>query len=267
MSETSRREKAEAFRKMHDRSRILVLPNAWNAMSAKAIEAAGALAIATSSAGVAYSLGYADGERAPREEIVAAIARIARVSHLPVSADIEAGFGADAAGVARMVAEVIRAGAVGINLEDATRDRNNPLHSIDAAVARVHAAREAANAAGVPIVINARTDVYLLGVGTPESRFEHALARLRAYRDAGGDCLFIPAIREDTLISKFVKELNAPINILAGPGFPTVRELEQLGVARVSVGSGPARAAMMNARKIAEELLGSGTYSLMEGAI
>ena len=194
MNRDTQRAKAEAFRAMHDRSRILVLPNAWDAMSARVIEEAGARAIATTSAGVAFSVGYPDGEAIPLDEMIAAIARIARVVTIPVSADIESGFANDTRELAETIRRVIEAGAVGINLEDQVHDGTRRLYDLEVAVERVRAAREAAEATGVPLVINARTDVYLLGVGEPETRFEHAVRRANAYRKAGADCLFVPAV-------------------------------------------------------------------------
>ncbi len=269
MNHDIQRAKAEAFRAMHDRSRILVLPNAWDPMSARVIEEAGARAIATTSAGVAFSVGYPDGEAMPRDEMIAAIARIARVVTVPVSADIESGFARDAREVAETVGRVIEAGTVGINLEDAIHGGGPPsLYDLEIAVERVRAAREAASAAGIPIVINARTDVYLLSIGEPETRFDHAVRRANAYRKAGADCLFVPRISRPADIERIVPALAAPLNLLASSGIPTVNELERLGVARLSVGTGPALAAMSTARKIAGELLGTGTYeSLFDTAV
>ena len=236
MNRDTQRAKAEAFRAMHDRSRILVLPNAWDAMSARVIEEAGARAIATTSAGVAFSVGYPDGEAIPRDEMIAAIARIARVMTIPVSADIESGFAQDAREVAETVRRVIDAGAVGINLEDQVHDGIS-LYDLEDAVDRVRAAREAADSAGVPIVINARTDVYLLGIGEPDTRFAHAIRRANAYRKAGADCLFLPAVARRADIERIVPALDGPLNLLAFPGIPTIPELESLGVARLSVGT------------------------------
>ena len=267
MNLDTQRAKAEAFRAMHDRSKILVLPNAWDPMSARVIEEAGARAIATTSAGVAFSVGYPDGEAMPRDEMVAAIARIARVVTVPVSADIESGFAHDARDVAETVRRVIEAGAVGINLEDAIHGGPPALYDLETAVDRVRAAREAANSAGVPIVINARTDVYLLSIGEPDARFDHAVRRANAYRKAGADCLFVPRIGRPADIERIVGALEGPLNLLAFPAIPTVTELERLGVARLSVGTWPTLAAMSTARKIAAELLGTGTYeSMFDGA-
>jgi 2-methylisocitrate lyase-like PEP mutase family enzyme len=267
MNLETQRAKAEAFRAMHYRSKILVLPNAWDPMSARVIEEAGARAIATTSAGVAFSVGYPDGEAMPRDEMIAAIARIARVVTVPVTADIESGFAHDAREVAETVRRVIDAGAVGINLEDAIHGGPPTLYDLETAIDRVRSAREAANSAGVPMVINARTDVYLLSIGEADTRFDHAVRRANAYRKAGADCLFVPRIGRPADIERLVAALEGPLNLLAFPGIPTVPELERLGVARLSVGTWPTLAAMSTARKIAGELLGAGTYeSMFEGA-
>jgi 2-methylisocitrate lyase-like PEP mutase family enzyme len=268
MNHDTQRAKAEAFRAMHSGSRILVLPNAWDAMSARVIEEAGARAIATTSAGVAFSVGYPDGEAMPREEMLAAIARIARVVTVPVSADIESGFASDTREVAETVRRVIEAGAVGINLEDQIHDGTRSLYDLDMAVQRVRAAREAASSSGIPIVINARTDVYLLAIGEEDSRFDHAVRRANAYRSAGADCVFIPRVIKPADIARIVSALEGPLNLLASPGIPTVAELERLGVARLSVGTSPTLAAMSTIRKVAGELLGTGTYeSMFDGAV
>jgi 2-methylisocitrate lyase-like PEP mutase family enzyme len=266
MNKETQRAKAEALRSMHDRSRILVLPNAWDAMSARVIEEAGARAIATTSAGVAFSVGYPDGELAPRDEIIAAIARIARVVTIPVSADIESGFAADTRELAETIRRVIEAGAVGINLEDGVNggpSGGEPLYSIEVAIERVRVARAIADSTGVPLVINARTDVYLRGVGAAETRFEHAVRRANAYRKAGADCLFIPGVGRRADIERLVPALEGPLNLLAFPGIPTPNELQQLGVARLSVGTWITLDAMALTRKIATELLGTGSYESM----
>ena len=267
MNHEAQRAKAEAFRAMHDRSRILVLPNAWDAMSARVIEAAGARAIATTSAGVAFSVGYPDGEAIPRDEMIAALARIARVVTVPVSADIESGFAHDPRELVETVRRVIDAGAVGINLEDQVHEGAPSLYDLDAAVQRVRAAREAADLSGIPIVINARTDVYLLAIGEAATRFDHAVRRANAYRKAGADCLFIPAVTRRADIERIVPALEGPLNLLAFAGIPTIPELERLGVARLSVGGRLTLNAMSALKNTVAELLTTGTYqSTLEGA-
>lgn len=260
MDAGSQRTKADAFRAMH-RGQILLLPNAWDVASARVIQQAGLGAIATTSAGIAFTQGYPDGQRISREEMLAVVGRIAVAVEVPVTADVEAGYGnrpEDAASTAR---DVWAAGAVGMNLEDATGDPRNPLFDLGLQVERVKAVRE------LPVVLNARTDVYLLDVGAAEKRYDEALRRLAAFRDAGADCVFVPGLRDAATIGRLVKDLQCPVNILAGPGSPTVPELQNLGVARVSLGSSAMRATLGLLRRVAEELKGAGTYTSLEGGI
>jgi len=245
--------KAHKLLQLHHGPKILVLPNAWDAASARVFEAAGFEAIGTTSAGVSFSLGYADGENVPRGEMLAATARIARRVHVPVTADIEAGFGESLEDLASTIRSVIEGGAVGINFEDRAGMR---LVEMDAQIERIRVVRETAAAMKMPLVINARTDVYLLGFND----FQLAVDRLNAYRDAGADCLFVPGVMESDVIAALVKAINGPVNILAVGGAPSVAELEALGVRRVSVGSGPCRAMMALTQEIAKELRTQGTY-------
>src|SRR5438128_4131002 len=259
------RARAEAFRNMH-RGRLLLLPNVWDVASARIFEDSGFGAIATTSAGIAFALGYPDGERISRQEMLAAVGRIAAAVQVPVTADVEAGYGnrpEDAAVTARAV---IEAGAVGMNLEDATGQPQNPLLDLSLQIEKIKAVLEEARRIGVPIVLNARTDVYLLQVGAPERRYELALKRLAAFRDAGADCLFVPGVRESVTICRFVVDLHHAIIILSRLRSPAIPELEKLGVARVSLGSAPMRATLGLLRKMAEELNSSGTYRTMEAA-
>ena len=258
--------KAEAFRRMHLQKPILVLPNAWDGASARIFEDAGFRAIATTSAGVSYTAGYADGQMIPRDDMVTIVRWIARSVTVPVTADMESGFGRDANDVAETVRMVIEAGAVGVNLEDTIHGgAHRQLYQLSEAVERVRAARAAANRAGVPIVINARTDVLLLGIGEKSTRFEHAVQRLNAYREAGADCLYPIGFLDAETIGRLAKAINGPINIIGMPGIPTVAELERLGVARVSTASGPARVAMTATKKIAAELARSGSFEIFGG--
>ena len=259
------RRKAEAFRQMHDRSRILLLPNAWEAASARIFEAAGFSAVATTSAGVAYTAGYPDGEAIPRDDMVTIVRWIARSVQVPVTADIESGFGGSPREVGDTVRMVIEAGAVGINLEDTIHGVERQLYDLPLAVERVRAARAAAEVAGVPIVINGRTDVFLLGIGEKASRFEHAVRRLNAYREAGADCLYPMGYLDSQTIAALVKAIDGPINVMGVPGMPPVAELQRLGVARVSTASGPARIAMTATRKLAAELSRNGIFDLFGG--
>ncbi len=255
---------AHAFRALH-RGKILVLPNAWDVVSARLIEASGFSAIATTSAGIAFSLGYPDGEKISREEMLAAVARIAAAVKVPVTADVEAGYGDRPDDAAETAKRVIAAGAVGMNLEDATHDPQHPLADLSLQLEKIAAVQETARTLGVPIVLNARTDVYLREVGTPD-RYPETLRRLAAFRDAGADCLFVPGLRDAETIRRLVAELKHPVNILAVPGSPSIPELEKLGVARVSLGSGTMRAALGVLAKITQELKSTGTYASLEGA-
>lgn len=256
-------DKAERLRALHRGPAILILPNAWDVASAVVVAQAGFEAIATSSAGIAATLGYPDGERVSRDEMLSMVARIAAAVALPVTADMEAGYGATVADAAATAEGVIAAGAVGLNFEDTADGGASPLLEIAAQVERIRAIREVGAARGVPLVVNARTDVYLLEVGDPAGRFDEAVRRLSAYRAAGADCLFVPGVRDAATIGRLAGAVDGPLNILAGAGTPPIPELACLGVARVSVGSGPARATLALLRRIALELRDQGTYTAL----
>jgi 2-methylisocitrate lyase-like PEP mutase family enzyme len=244
------------------------LANTWDVFSARIVEDLGFPAVATTSAGVAAALGYPDGQRVPRKEMIEAVARIARVVQVPVTADMEAGYGTTAEEMVDMTRELVRAGAVGLNLEDVTGDDETSHVEVDLQLEKIAAIRQASAAAGVSLVINARTDIYLQPIGPEETRFERTVERLRAYRKAGADCLFAPGIRDGETIGKLVKAVGAPLNVLLQPGGPNVAELEKLGVARASIGSGMMRAAMGTARNFAKELLQYGDHSgLLNNAV
>jgi 2-methylisocitrate lyase-like PEP mutase family enzyme len=266
MNPSPKKANAAIFRAMHAGPPILLLPNAWDVISARMFEEAGFRAIATTSAGIAFTLGYPDGQKISRPEMLQVIARIARAVKVPVTADVEAGYGDRPEDAAQTTREVIEAGAVGMNLEDAANDPARPLIDLSLQLEKIRAVQDAAKQAGVPIVLNARTDVYLLQVGASEARYDLALQRLTAFRDAGADCLFLPGVRDAETIRRMVKDLKFPINILAGPGSPSVPELEKLGVARVSLGSAPIRATLGLVRRMAEELKATGTYRSLEDA-
>lgn len=263
----SRTVKALQFRQLHRGPGVLILPNAWDVSSARIFEDAGFPAIATTSAGVAFSLGYPDGQRIPREEMLARIGRIARAVQVPVTADIEAGYGPNPEDAARTTRELIQAGVVGMNLEDGSGNPDRSLLDLQLAIEKVRAARQAAVEMRAQIWINARTDVYLLPGGDPDADYAEALRRLVAFREAGADCAFAPGLKDAETIGRLVKAVECPVNILAVPGTPSIPDLEKLGVRRVSVGSGPMRATLGLLRRVAEELKTSGTYSAMGGAI
>jgi 2-methylisocitrate lyase-like PEP mutase family enzyme len=245
-------EKAIQFRQLHRGTSILVLPNAWDVASARIFEDAGFPAIATTSAGIAFSLGYPDGQRISREEMIARIGRIVRAVKVPVSADIEAGYGSSPDEAARTTRELIEAGAIGMNLEDASDRRDQPLLNLQLAVAKIKAVREAAAQLRAPIVVNARTDVFMLPGGNPDADYAEAVRRLVAFRDAGADCVFAPGLKDADTIGRLAKAVECPLNILAVPGAPSISELGKLGVARVSIGSGFMRATLADAMPYAD---------------
>jgi len=255
-------DKAETLRTLHKGPRLLVLANVWDCASARIVAKAGFPALATSSAAVAAVHGYPDGQRISRDEMIEMVGRIARSVPLPVSADVEAGYGDTTDAAAQTARAVLAAGAVGINLEDAGSDGR--LFPLEAQVARIRAARSAAP----PLVINARTDVFgVEDVPEPE-RMPEAIRRANAYLAAGADCAFVPWVVDPERIAALVRDIRGPLNVLISPKSPPIAELERLGVRRASVGSGMARAAYGLAATIARELRDSGTYaSLGQGAI
>lgn len=251
----TQQEKANTLRALHQGPRILVLPNAWDVATARVFEEAGFPAIATTSAGIANALGYPDGGGISRDEMLEVVGRIARAVQVPVTADVEAGYG-DPVATAKAV---VAAGAVGMNLENVVGENPDTLADLAAQTAIIRAIRDLK----LPLVLNARNDIYLANIGDPATRFSRTVERLNAYREAGADCLFAPGVRDPEIIAALAKEVRGPLNILATAGAPPVAELERMGVARMSVGSGPARAALGLVRRIAFELRDHGTFSSM----
>ena len=257
------KQKAETFLQLHQGQDTLVLPNAWDVASARIFEQASFQAIGTTSYAIAASLGYLDGERIPFAEMLGVIERIARNTDLPVNADIEAGYGKEIGEVVETVRRVIKTGAAGINLEDATGNPDQPLFDTSFQCEKLKAVREVASSFGIPLVINARTDTYLVPFSNPDVQFQETVKRANSYRQAGADCIFIPGWLDGEIIARLVAAINAPINIFASPVTPAVPELKQLGVARLSIGPGAFRTALACTRKIAVELAGHGTYETL----
>jgi 2-methylisocitrate lyase-like PEP mutase family enzyme len=287
---TTAAQKASRLLELHHASQPLVLINAWDAASAAMVEHCGLPAVATSSAALANALGFPDGQYLPWEQMLEAVARVCRAVKVPVTADIESGFAADVKGLETSIKQIIHAGAVGVNLEDvmpanaafkndsakqaeANVRHGSPLFPLPEQIARIQITRRAAQTAGIHLVINARTDAYWQAGVEPAEALRGTLERGKAYLQAGADCIFIPGLRNPEHIKTVIDHLSAvhrvsPVNILAGPGVPSIPELAKLGVKRVSYGSGPHRAAMGLLRRIAEEARASGTYTaLTEGAV
>jgi 2-methylisocitrate lyase-like PEP mutase family enzyme len=233
--------KAEMLRSLHRAGTPLVLPNAWDAASAQAVVAAGFPVVATTSSGVAASLGWLDGEQTPPVEMFAAVGRMARAVDVPVTADIEAGYGLSPD---ELVSRLLEAGAVGCNLED-TNHVSGELVDPEAQAERISAVKAAAQAAGVDIVLNARVDVFLRRREATEDRVAEAVARGRRYRQAGADCVYPIGAGDEADIAALVGGIEGPVNVLARPGAPTVVRMRELGVARISFGGGFHKEAMM----------------------
>jgi 2-methylisocitrate lyase-like PEP mutase family enzyme len=253
--------KARAFQEMHLGPEILVIVNAWDAASARVFEDAGARAVGTGSAGIAFSHGYPDNEHLPRDLLLNATREIVRAVDVPVTADILTGLGDSIDAVVETVKEVIAMGAVGINIEDSSEVGGPHLTFLTQQTEKIRAVCHAVHASHVPIVVNARTDSFWLKLGDEKERLRVSIERANHYREAGAHCLFVPSAVDKATIKTLVKEIQGPVNILTVPGCPSIPELQDLGVRRVSEGSGPMRATMMLARRIAEELLQKGTYT------
>jgi 2-methylisocitrate lyase-like PEP mutase family enzyme len=249
---TELREQARVLRSLHHGREPLILPNVWDAASAHAVADAGFPVIATSSHAVAASLGFPDTDSMPADIAFAAVARIAGVVDRPVTADIEAGYGLPPE---ELVGRLLAAGAVGCNLEDTDHHGAGGLLPVERQVERLRAIREASETAGVPIVINARIDVFIRQAGEPESRLPEAIRRGKAYLAAGADCVYPIGLTDLNAIGTFVREMAAPVNIWLRPDGPDRAALAQLGVARISLAAGLFRRAMAELRRALDELL------------
>jgi 2-methylisocitrate lyase-like PEP mutase family enzyme len=267
----NQREKAEQFRSLHqerNKNKILILPNAWDVASARLFENTGFPAIATSSAGMLVSLGYPDGEEIGRDAFLSVIKRIATALSVPLSADSLAGFGTTPKEIETTAKGLIEAGAIGLNIED-YEHKTKKLFPLEKQVEKLKAIKRVGEAMGIPLVIDARTDAYRYGDGDEEARFGEAIRRATLYRDAGVDCVYPMGLVDKSLISRFVRALdNFPVNVMIRKGLPKVKELEDIGVKRLSFGPSASYAAMGLLKRISKEILESGTYDLLlDGAI
>ncbi|MBA4011344.1 MAG: isocitrate lyase/phosphoenolpyruvate mutase family protein [Phenylobacterium sp.] len=247
---------AETFKQLHAGPQILVLPNAWDAASAALMEDAGAKALATSSAAVAWAHGYADGDLLPVPTLIAAIGEIARVLKVPLTADIEGGYSDDLATVAETIKGVVGAGAVGINLEDGGRDPD--LHA-----RKIEAVRKAA---GADLFVNARTDVYLRGLAEGEAALAETLRRAELYRAAGADGIFVPGPVDEALLGTLARDIVLPLNVMGRGGAPSAARLQALGVRRLSSATAPFRAAYAALGRAMSEFLASGDANALAQA-
>jgi 2-methylisocitrate lyase-like PEP mutase family enzyme len=252
---------AAIFHQLHEGPQPLLLPNSWDAGSARLMESLGAKAVATTSAGVAWAHGYPDGNSLPVRLLVASIANIARAIRVPLTVDVEGGYADDPPAVEETVAKVVEAGAVGINIEDGT---STP----DLLCLKIERAKRAGQHFGVDLFVNARTDVYLRGLAPEGKRVAETLARAKLYRNAGASGLFVPGVRDREEIRTVAAGIDLPLNVMAWPGLPAAMELSQLGVRRLSAGSGIAQALWGKAAALAGDFLKSGkSEPLGEGAM
>lgn len=264
MDMTKQIEQLAVFKKLH--SDFFILPNAWDAASAKTFEKCGFKAIGTTSAGIAVSHGYAD-RNMPFDRMLDTVRRIVHTVDTPVTVDMEDGYGQTPDEVAESVKQVIKAGATGINIEDSRMDRQAPLLDIPVQQKKIAVIRELGNAMAYPLFINARIDSYWIKSMPPAGRLEETVKRAHAYQEAGADCIFVPGIQEISDIQTLRHEISYPINVLAGPGMPSANELEALGIQRISTGSGPFRAAISLMYRMGQEILEKGTFEHMTSRV
>lgn len=253
--------KARAFSALHVPGDPIMLPNAWDASSAWVIQQAGAKAIATSSAACSWSVGRPDGNGLSRDEAIAVVRRIASAVDVPVTADIETGYGDDVA-LAETIRAVLEAGAIGVNLEDSGGD---PLYPVPVAAERISIARRAAREYGVPLHINARVDVFFAPVGEPEQRVDLTLQRAAAYLAAGADSIFVPGVRDLAVIQRLAAGIGGPLNILGGAASPSAAELAEAGVGRISLGSSLNLAMLKLLGATVETVLSTGSFAALGG--
>jgi 2-methylisocitrate lyase-like PEP mutase family enzyme len=252
--------KTTRFRELHEREGLFLMPNAWDAGTARILAAAGFAALGTTSAGVNHSNGRTDYDYSvSRADMLADCGRIAAAVDLPVSGDLENGYGDSPEEVAETITESIRCGLAGGSIEDHSADPAQPLYELELAVARIRAAREAADASGLPYTLTARAETYL--VGHPDA-FGEAVRRVNRYREAGADCLFVPGVKDAETIGTLVREVDGPVNVVMGlVGAPlSLDQLAELGVKRISIGGSLARAAFAVVRRAAEEMRDHGTF-------
>jgi len=252
--------KAAQLRSLHRSARPLVLVNVWDVVSARIVEDLGFPTVATTSAGIAWAEGFADGERISREHMLARVKRIAQAVQVPLTADLEGGYGYTVNDAEATAQGAIEAGAVGLNFEDAHAE-GNALIDLELQASRIAAIREVATKRNVPLVINARTDVYLAQIGDNDAwRLQEAIRRGSDYLRAGADVVFVPGVTDEATITKLVSSIGGPINVLAGAATPSIERLRDLGVARVSVGSGAIGYALARFREAASRLRDGGSF-------
>ncbi|BDD03159.1 isocitrate lyase/PEP mutase family protein [Aureibacter tunicatorum] len=254
---------AEEFQDLHQKHELFVLPNVWNAGSAVVFEKQGFQALGTTSAGIAYSLGYPDGEKITLNDLCLVVEQIVKRINIPLSVDAERGYG-DSPEVAKIsVRRIIEAGAVGINIEDGYPEEKPFLENLTLQLEKIQAIKELKKELNMPFVINARTCVFWLGVGKESERMDLALERINAYADAGADCLFVPGVLNEEQSKILALNSPLPLNLIANPVFNDVVKLNAMGVSRLSLGSGPARWTCNKLIKLADHLKKGNDFSAL----
>jgi len=243
-------DRTKTFRQLHT-GEVLILANAWDAGSARLFEHAGSKAIATTSAGLAWSNGYADGDKLPSHTLVSAVAAIARVIKVPLTVDIESGYSRDPSRVADLIEQLIDAGAIGINIEDGAE-------SVDMLCAKIAAIRECVLKKGADLFINARTDVYLRGLTSADQRVSETLRRAEMYKSVGADGIFVPGASQSADIRELCKKIALPVNVMALPSLPPLAELNAMGVKRLSAGAAISVAVLGEADRLSSAFLKTG---------
>jgi 2-methylisocitrate lyase-like PEP mutase family enzyme len=268
MDKTLQKKRAERFRELHHDPKLLVLPNIWDPLGAQLLASLGYPAVATASAAVSYANGYDDGEHLTFDAMVEVIGRIVASVEVPVTADIERGYAADASALGDRMRDVLRAGVAGINIEDSLLERGD-LRAVEDQCDRIRAVRQACDENGVPVVINARTDTYLSAVGNnEEQRLEETITRARGYLDAGADCIYPITLSDIDTLAKIKDATGAPLNVYAMTGTPAMKELEDAGISRLSLGPGFLKASLTTMKRVAVALKNYESYDVfLDGAI
>ena len=268
MTSRSQKDKADLFMQMHQGPDILVLANSWDVGSSRLIEACGYKAVATTSMGIAASLGHPDAGVMRLSELLPVVSGIVEAVDVPVTVDMEAGYGDTTDDVVSSVKKMIDTGIVGINIEDSVSLSPALIDEMEFSE-RIAAIRESSDSSGLHLVINARTDAFYTSSGSTHDKLAESIRRGNRYSEAGADCVFVQPVWDREIIATLVKEIDAPINILANPGIgggmpPSVSELQEMGVARLSLGSGLMKATLALMKKVADELSGQGTYTTLQ---
>lgn len=260
-------EKAVAFHRLHHQQNLkpLILPNVWNPLSAKLFEQAGFKAIATTSSGIAASLGYPDGEKLPKHLMFDMIKLIANSVDIPVSVDLEAGYGKTPQEICTNVSSIIRAGVIGINIEDADPEQPGVLFPVAEQVAKIQAIKSCAQKLEVPLFINARTDVFWQKLFTPKKRLSETIARLQAYEKAGADGVFVPGLTNLKDIAEVTNKISLPLNVLSGAWAKDLTALASAGVSRISIGSAAFRDVAYHLQELAKKLAEATDFDFFNG--